>query len=198
VHGAAARLHVDRTTLEQEHVGTSIHIELLVRGAARASITGITSGGKPVTIAWDGGTPIDLRGPGARFVTPLALDADAGGVLVHLDGVVLQLDPGDWHLTGPVAVGRGGLAAPADRADFTAGPAARASFHGGAGLRLPPATRALEGPGAVTIDGTFTVRTAHTTATRAHVQAPATPYHLTLTWTLRGLTVDGTIAGSVT
>ena len=196
VDGTATALHLEPTGLDQERLGPTIHIDLLVRGDARASLSGVTVGGTTNTIAWPGGTPIDLTGTTATVVTPLPVDADSTGLLIHLDGGALRLAAGHWHLTGSVAVGAGGLGAARDAVDFVVPDAgASITFHGGAGLHLPPATRTLEGPGRVEADGTFTVRTDIRSRSTTTIHFGPGPYRVELSWIGGRVHLSATLEG---
>lgn len=197
VDGATTSLRLAPAGLDQEHLGPSIHIDLLVRGAANASLAGVTIDGNPATIAWPGGTPLDFTGPaGSTLPTPLAVDGDASGLLVHLDAGVLRLVPGRWHLTGSVAVGQRGLAKAMDGVDFTVlGTGASMAFRGGAGVRLAPMHRTLEGPGRIELDGAFTIRTANRTRSAPTFRFGPGPYRVELDWTAGQFHVAATVEG---
>jgi len=181
VDGTATTVHLAPAGLDQIALGSAIHIELLVRGAASASLPGVTVNGTQQTIAWPGGTPLDLHGPGATITTPLTVDVDGHGALVQLDTGVIQLEAGAWQLDGSVAVGRGGLGQPQDHVAFTVPTGGAAiSFRGGAGLRLPAADRTLEGPGRVEVHGHLTVHRAAGETSSASFRFGPGPYRIEL------------------
>jgi len=199
--GTAISAHLAPTTIDSAALPSypaPIHVELLVRGAASADLSGVTVDGHRASIAWPGGTPITITGIHATITTPVAVDLNGNGVLVHLDGAQLQLGHGDWRIDGPVAVGTSGLAAPRDAVRFEVPDAgAVMTFHGGAGVRLPAVRQVFEGPGALSLDGRFTARTSSAQRSVAHLRTSSSPYRITVEWRNGAIAVDGTVQGAV-
>lgn len=110
------------------------------------------------TAVWDGGRPFVLLGDGAIDLGPTDVTLDAAGVRWSLGGVRV-LAPGAYTLRTPVAVGRGGLARPQDRFDFTAGDDATIDAPGAAVTRPLDRPLRLEGPGTLVLEGELHVRT---------------------------------------
>lgn len=132
------------------------------RGEGGARIEGITVGGAPSTLVWDGGQPLDLRGSGSLAPGSLAVDVDGAALHWHLDGAARTLTAGRYETAATVAVGASGLATPRDGVAFEvpAGGAATIQTHGDVTATTPPADLHVEGPGTVDLAGTLVVRTA--------------------------------------
>jgi hypothetical protein len=166
--------------------GPSLPLPLTIavpqRGAGGAVISQAVIGKNRVSIVWDGGTPLVLRGPGALDVSPATVEVSAGGVRWFLDDHPATFTtPGRYAALAPVAVGTAGLATPRAGADFTADATTGLSTHGGAYTDQPLAPVTLNGPGVVRMEGRLRVRTKEGAAKRDTVAFPAGSYQLKLT-----------------
>jgi hypothetical protein len=152
------------------------------RGAGGAVVSQAVMGKNRVSIVWDGGTPLVLRGAGALDVSPATVEVSAGGVRWFLDGhPVTFTAPGRYAALAPVAVGTAGLATPRAGADFTADATTGLSTHGGAYTDQPLAPVTLDGPGVVRMEGRLRVRTKDGAADRPTAAFPAGSYRISLT-----------------
>jgi hypothetical protein len=140
--------------LEIEHGGATIEDALIE--------------GRRSTIVWDGGRPLRLRGSGAIDLGPTHVEMGVGALLWPIDGV-RALAPGTYRIDTPVAVGSGGLARPRDTVDFTADDSTTIDTTGGANVIRGLDALHLEGPGSITLDGSFTIETREGTVTRSHL-----------------------------
>jgi hypothetical protein len=166
------------------------------RGAGGAVVSNALVGGKRVSIVWDGGRPFALQKGPALDVAPAAVEVSADGVRWLLDGHALAFGPGDYSVLAPVAVGAKGLAAPRDRADFTADDTTAMATHGNASVLLPLHALTLQGPGAVRLEGRLRVRTPDGAVdTDVAAFAPG-PYQLTLTPGPGGIAVAALFQGA--
>lgn len=161
VRGHATALAADAETVDAIRVPFTV--EVPERGAGGATILGALVGGARDTVVWDGGRPLVVAPSGAAAgslePSPTHVELSEGGVRVGLDGANRSLAPGTYVLQTPVAVGAGGLATPRDRLTFTADTATSLATRGGAFVRLTARPVRLDGPGRVSADGTFTIRT---------------------------------------
>jgi len=124
-----------------------------------ATVANAVVGGKPSTIVWDGGRPLNITGAGTIDLAGAAVEVDGGGVRWFLDGAPRAFAPGTYRIATPVAVGTTGLARPRDNVEFTASATTAIATRGNARLQRPLAPMTLEGPGTVRLEGTLRVRT---------------------------------------
>jgi hypothetical protein len=136
--------------------------------ASRATIEGALVDGERSAIVWDGGRPFRLTGSGALDLGPTTVELGVGAVFWTIDGLRI-LEPGEYHVDTPVAVGSGGLARPRDSVDFTADENTTIETESGTTiLRGLPVH--LEGPGSFTADGTFSITTRAGTVEATHLE----------------------------
>ena len=126
---------------------------------AGATFEGALVDGEANAIVWDAGRPLELGGVGALQLGPIAVLADAGGVVLGLDGPAHGLTPGVYDIATPVAVGSEGLGTPVNSVSFEATADTSVVFSGGAIVTLPVQPFVLRGPGSVTLTGTLRVET---------------------------------------
>ena len=165
------------------------------RGAGGATISQALTGSKRVSIVWDGGTPLLLKGTGTIDVTPAAVEVSAGGVRWLLDGHATSFAPGTYTAAAPVAVGATGLARPQGSATFTADADTGLSTHGGAAVTLPLGPLALSGPGAVALQGRLRIRTPDGTTSAERAAFGSGPYELRIEPTPEGIRITGLLQG---
>lgn len=173
-------------------------------GGNGAVITGVTVGGDAVEISWDGGRSLVLDSPGEDG-TGIVLGSEVfeltgTAVRAHIGGLTSGLQPGQYTLVGPVAVGRpGDLAEPRDQVTFVATSAATVTGTGSAFVEITPGDAGLEilGPGSVSIGGLLTVTTATDADDTVAVDVGAGSYELLVTVDGGALRVDGRFAGPV-
>lgn len=207
VRGTVTALSADGAVLPAVRV--PIIVTTPERGfGSGATIEGVVVDGKQATIVWDAGTPLVLQpasgsadGTLALVLAPVHIDVSAASTVLLLDGPLHRFAPGTYRIDTPVAVGTGGLAAPADTVTFTADSHSTISFSGNATLSMPPAAMTLQGPGAVTITGSLDVQTAeaavHTTTVTFNPQGGGA-FDVTLTPTTGGYLIAATLQGPVT
>jgi hypothetical protein len=133
-------------------------ISVPTRGQGGASITGVQVGGRTVAISWYAGQPLPVAGSGTLNLSGAPVTINSSGITWSLDGAARQLTAGRFFLGAPVAVGGAGLAQSFDTVTLVAGPTASIETTGGATAHLPPAAVHLVGPGRLSLQGHFTVR----------------------------------------
>ena len=172
-------------------------ITIPVRGAGSADITGAQVGGQDVEIYWYGGQPLPVRGTGQLEINGAAVAIDASGTTWMLDGAARSLAPGTYFMASPVAYGTSGLANPVQTLSFSTGDQATMVTTGGAQIHQAPASLHLEGPGSVSLQGTFQMQT--DTGTRAVHTVDFGPgsYDIDLTPIAGGDTIKATLQGAI-
>jgi len=178
-----------------------VTIEAEARGTASARIAGVLVDGKTESVAWGGGTPLEIKslggGPGLLALGPASVEGGASGLTVHLDAVVGRLTPGSYQLTGPVAIGAEGLGQPAESVTFEATETTEIGFSGTSVLRLPPNPISLEGPGQVRILGDLELTGSSADRRASIVESSVAPFRFDLVWTSDHIEIDGTIEGKI-
>jgi hypothetical protein len=172
VHGSLTGLVAD----DANGPPLSIPLDLEHGGA---TIEGAIVDGKRTTIVWDGGRPLRLRGSGSIDLGPTHVELGVGALFWPIDGIRV-LSPGTYRIETPVAVGSGGLAHPEDAVSFTADGDTTIDTNGNATVVRGMAPLHLEGPGSVTLEGTFTVTTRDGSVTRHHLAFGPGPFILDL------------------
>lgn len=171
------------------------------RGRGELNIERVQFQGQPgATVAWDGGQPLPLSGTGALSLGPATLDANAGGLTWHLDGMPRFLAPGRYTAGSAVAVGVAGLAQPLDQATFDVAPGTQGVMVtvGDAQVHRPPGGVHLTGPGQVQLLGRFSLRTAAGARSAANLHFGPGPFDLTFQPVAGGFRVTGVLQGPVT
>lgn len=152
---------------------------------AAATFQGVLVDGVRSTISWDAGRPLTFAPSTPLRLRPAPINLTAGPASMTVafpDGAVHRLEPGEYELQTPVAVGSDGLATPMERVTFTATQDSTVSFTGGASATILPIAMSVRGPGQVGIEGTLLVRRPDDTVTQAtQVGLPAGSFELTLT-----------------
>lgn len=182
-------------------LATPVVISIPNRGQGELNIERVVFQGQTgATVAWDGGQPLPIGGTGAFDLGPATLDADAGGLTWHLDGMPRFLEPGHYTAGSSVAVGVAGLAQPLDGAAFDVAPGAQAVMVsvGDARIHLPPRAEHVSGPGEVQLLGALTVRTASGIRTVGNLHFGPGPFDLTLQPAAGGFRVTGVVEGPLT
>jgi hypothetical protein len=177
-------------------------ISVPTRGQGGASITGVQIAGRSVAISWYAGQPLPVSGSGTLNLAGAPVTVNSSGITWSLDGAARQLTPGRFFLGAPVAVGSAGLAQSFDTVNLVAGPTASIETTGGATAHLPPTTIHLVGPGRLTMQGHFTVRSTKGARTVSTVTLGAPPlnysYSIDLVPTADGFaTTDAILQGPV-
>jgi hypothetical protein len=178
-------------------LGTPFTLSVLERGAGNATIENALVGGRRSTISWGTGTPLPITGGGGLDLGPVAVEADAAGLIWRLDGAARTFLPGAYRAGAPVAVGSAGLAAPREAVDFEAGPDTVFSSHGGVVVRFDRRPLQLEGPGKVAVSGRLQVRTANGAKAATTVNFGPGPFTVTLTPTASGYKIESVLQGPV-
>lgn len=162
-------------------VGPPLRPPLQFPAGGRATIEDALVDGQRSTIVWDGGRPFVLDGSGGIDLGPVRVSVERdGSASWALSDGVRSILAGTYQLRTPVAVGRGGLASSRDQVTFTADDQTTIETKGVA-TGTPPSPLHLEGPGTLTLDGTFTMRTRDGTRTVTHLEFGPGPFVVDLT-----------------
>lgn len=137
--------------------GPAIALPLTVP-TGTAVIEGALVGEERATIVWDGGRPLRIDGTGGIDPGPTTIEVAGGTVTWPLDDGIRVLQPGEYAIDAPVAVGTSGLAGPRDGVAFAADEDTTLETVGWA-PSLPMGSLHLEGPGGLVLEGDLTVRT---------------------------------------
>jgi hypothetical protein len=194
VTGTATSVRADRAV--GEPIAPPFTLTVAVRGVGGASFTGIAVNGKPSEIRWQAGQPLPLRGPGPGLnLNEAALRAGPTSIVWSLDGAGREIEPGQYTLGAPVAVGAGGIATPMDSVTFTAASAdALLSTDGNAEVTVSPRPFHVEGnEGALELSGHLDLDT----RTVDHLTLTGGTYKLAFTPAAGGYNVDGVLEGNV-
>jgi hypothetical protein len=151
VGGTLARLEAD------DAVGPALSLPLTVE-TGRATVEGALVDGRRTTVVWDGGRPLVLTGTGAIDLGPTRVVVDGGTTTWPLDDGIRLLQPGEYRIDTPVAVGDEGLAEPLDGVAFSADDDTTIETTG-ITVSVPTTALHLEGPGTLTLEGDLVVRT---------------------------------------
>jgi hypothetical protein len=196
VSGTLTAVHIEGCATKP--LPLPVTIEAPVRGASNgADIKGIEVGGKPATIVWDAGRPLQLSGAGPLLLDPVTVELGPGGVVLAVGGTVVGFTEGEHRIDTPVAVGQSGLARPKDSVVFTATGQSTMALRGTS--RVTVTTRvACTGPGLVGLAGQLTVVTASGSREVAKVDMPKGAFELTIAPAQGGWRVDGLLQGKAT
>jgi len=167
-------------------------------GGTKAEFSGGTVGGKPATLSWDGGRPLPLNGQGSLdFNGPVNVAVTAAGASWSLDGSSRLLTPGTYTFGATVAVSlaTNALGQPKDgaRLDVAPGAAASVSTKGDVRIATGQAPLTLKGPGKLTLEGTFDVRTKSGTRQARRINFGTGAFQIDLQPQPGGFRVDGAI-----
>ncbi len=168
------------------------------RGRANLTIENAVVGGRPVAINWNSGTPLTVNGAGGLDLGAASVTVDGGGTTWNLDGGARTFLPGNYQLSGSVAVGASGFGTPRDAVDFEAQVRTLLSARGGTIVKLPPRQIELDGPGKVTLSGDLRVRTPQGAKRARQAELGEGPFQVTLVPAGNRLRVEAILQGPVT
>lgn len=204
VSGKVTAIHLEGAVLDPRDVPTPLTISS-DRGLGNgADVTGVTVGGKPSTIVWDGGRPFVLSaGPGLTL-DPVTVDLVGSSLSCALAPGVHALRPGAYRLDTPVAVGSSGVATSHDSVAFEAGADSRLSARGDAALVFgPEGEHTFTGPGLVHLEGELVIERPVGAQSATTLDLSSAPYELTFSptegggWTVSGR-VESRVVGDLT
>ena len=158
--------------------------------SGKATIEGVSVGGREAVIAWDGGRPLVLEGNGTVDLSPAELTVSIKEMRWRLETATIV---GSFRTTAPVAVGRQGLAEPRDGVAFEAPERATIAATGAVTLVHAPRPLEIEGPGAVELRGQLTLRTSEGERPAARLRSEEGPFELRLIPIAGGYRVEGVI-----
>jgi hypothetical protein len=196
VQGPLASLHADNAN--GRPLPTPITITIPNRGQGGANITGVTVAGQSMAISWYGGQPLPVSGGAGIDLAGAPVTVGAGGITWDLDGAPRAILPGHYFLGAPVAVGSRGLATPRDSISFDAGAKATITTSGHAVVHLPVAAVHIDGPGRVTLQGDFEVRTSAGSRRATRIEFGPGSYAIDVSPAPGGLVINATLQGPVT
>lgn len=198
VSGVLSAIHVEGCTVDP--LPLPVTIEAPERGASNgASIAGVNVGGKPATIEWDAGRPLQLSGAGPLELDPLTVELGPGGIGLRVGGTVVGFTPGEQRIDTPVAVGQSGLARPKDSVTFEATARSTMSLRGASTITVaPPKGLSCTGPGLVALAGELTVVTATGSSRATKIDLPKGAFELELVAGPAGYAVDAVLQGPTT
>ena len=199
VGGTVTGAHLEGAVLST--LPTPLSISTPQRGeGSGATVSGIQVNGKPSSVEWDAGRPLELSGKGGSLLlAPVVLDIGGGAARVTLDGQPHGFTPGTYTINTPVAVATGGLGQPADRVTFTATPDSRVVFRGNASTALPDGAVQVSGQGKVSLEGAPSVtHPDRSVSTGSSVTLDSGTYQITFTPDGNGgYAVQATLSGPV-
>ncbi len=200
VAGTLTSVHIEGAVLDPRTVPTPLTLTATPGFGNGAELTGVSVGGSPSVIVWNGGRPFVLAsGPGVTL-DPVIVDLRADGLRLSLGNGAHKLVPGAYQLNTPVAVG-GESTTPAERNSvaFTAGPNTLLEGQGDAALVFPHtgAPVHLTGPGLARLKGTITITQAGHHRSVKTVDLSAGPFDLIFTPIASGWAVEGTVQPGV-
>jgi hypothetical protein len=204
VEGVVTAVHLEGAVLQPRLVPTPLTL-VSERGFGNGGeLTGVLVGGEPSAVVWDGGRPFVLTSGPGLVLDPATVDLGPDGVRITLGGGVHALEPGDYRLDTPVAVGQAGVATPYDALDLTAGPAAQLEASGDTALLLgPDGPWRFVGPGLVHLEGELLVDRPEGVQPAATLDLRAGPFELELAplegggWSVTGR-IQSTVVGDLT
>ena len=158
VEGTVTALHLEGAVLQPRSVPSPVTL-VSERGFGNGGeVTGVTVGGDPSVVVWDGGRPFVLSSGPGLVLDPVVVDLVPEGLRLTLGGAVHALAEGEHRLETPVAVGQAGTATAYDAVTFTAGPDAQLEAAGDTALLLgPDGPHRFGGPGSVHLEGDLVV-----------------------------------------
>ncbi len=165
---------VTGTDVDAPDLAIPLTLTVVRGGGTKADFSGGMVGGIRVTISWDGGRPLPLRGQGAIDLNgPVNVELTGNGATWALDGRARLLTPGSYAFGATVAVSltEGGLAVPKDGARIDVAPGATASLQTRGDVRVatPAAPLQLKGPGQLVLEGALEVKTRGGTRSAAKI-----------------------------
>jgi len=194
VSGTLSALRLDGAVLQPRLLATPLTITANRGFGNGAELTGVSVGGQPSSIVWDGGRPFALSGAGGIIPDAMTVDLGSDGLRATLGGGAHRLQPGRYRLDTPVAVGTSGIATPRDSVVFDATAGSLLDARGDAGLLLgSDSSRHFLGPGRVDLHGTLDLTDADGARRAPSYLVDAAAYDLTLTpdgsggWLIDGL-----------
>jgi hypothetical protein len=199
VAGRVTEVHLEGAVLDPRTLETPLTISS-DRGLGNGGeVTGVEVNGKPSSIVWDGGRPFALTsGPGLRL-DPVTVDLVQGQLRCGLADGAHALEPGDYQLDTPVAVGGSGIATPRDSVAFTAGPRSLLRGEGDAALVMSKDdSHTFTGPGLVHLVGQLVITTETGDQSTTSLDLRQGPFELTFAPTEGGgWTVSGRVQSKV-
>ena len=180
-------------------IATPFTINYVARGAVNhAEVEGALIDGERKTIYWYAGQPLPVSGNGALDLGPAHVTADAHGVTWSLVGTS-GFTPGHYRFGSSVAVGSSGLSTPMDGGvSFDADNHTVLTATDGVIVHFDSPTLKVQGPGTLTMTGTFTLRTAAGTRTATTLTMGGGPFEVQLAPGPGGIAVTATLQGPVT
>jgi hypothetical protein len=136
-----------------------------------------------------------VSGTGTLDMGTASIEVTPGAIRWFLDGQPRVLTAGRYRLGATVAVGQRGLATPTEDATFDVDGRAAMVTRGGASIELRPADLALEGPGAVELQGRLRLRTATGTEEVGSARFGEGAYRVELSPTAGGYRIDALFQG---
>ena len=178
---------------------TPFSITAVERGAQRnATVEAAIVNGARETIYWYAGQPLPVSGSGALDVSPTHVDADAHGVTWQLGGAAHGFKPGHYKFGSSVAVGKSGLATPEDNGvSFDADDHTILTATNGVVIHEDSPALKVDGPGTLTMAGSFTLKTSSGTRTATTLTMATGPFEVTLAPAAGGIAVTATLQGAV-
>ena len=202
VSGTVTAVHLEGAVLDPRTLPVPLTVSSERGFGNGGDVTGITVGGQPSTLVWDGGRPFVLSAGAGLVVEPTVVDLVADGLRLALGGGAHALEPGAYQLDTPVAVGQAGIATPRDSVAFEAGPDARFEARGDAAVLLDGGTaRRFLGPGSIRLEGALQVTGPDGPAEAATFEVARAAFELTFTpvegggWRVEGLVDEGGVTG---
>ncbi len=198
VTGTITALHVEGARLEP--LALPLTIDAPERGSGNgAEVRGILVDGKPATVVWDAGRPLQLKSGAALVLDPVTIDLAPTGLVLSLGGAVHGFAPGTYRIDTPVALGQSGLARPRDTVTFDADERSTMEVKGSPAILLPRVIALiLRGPGRVTLTGDLRAITADGNRAVHAIELPSGPFEIELTPGPAGYTVEALLEGATT
>lgn len=180
-------------------IPTPFTINAVERGAVRnATVEGALINGNRETIYWYAGQPLPVSGGPGLDLGPAHVDVDGHGVTWSLTGTS-GFKPGRYHFGSSVAVGSQGLATPSDSgATFDADDHTVLTATDGVVVHFDSPALKVDGPGALKMTGSFTLKTESGTRTATTLTMAAGAFHVELAPGAGGIAVTATLQGPVT
>jgi hypothetical protein len=204
VEGEVTALHLEGAVLQPRLVPTPLTL-VSGRGFGNGGeLTGVLVDGAASAVVWDGGRPFVLSGGPGLVLDPLTVDLTPEGLRATLGGGVHALEPGDYRLDTPVAVGQAGVATPYDALDLVATPDAQLEASGDTALLLAPdGIWRFAGPGLVHLEGSLILTRPEGAQQAVSLDLTEGPFELELAplegggWSVTGR-IQSTVVGDLT
>ncbi|MDQ4068166.1 MAG: hypothetical protein M3203_01605 [Actinomycetota bacterium] len=159
VRGTIDRLTVEGAQGPPTVIAAPFTLTALERGVGKATIENALVSGRRTTIAWSGGTPLPISGPGGSIdLGGSKLEVDVTGTTWTVDGSARPLKPGTYRAGAPVAVGTTGVGTPRESVEFTADARTTINAGGGVVVKVSLAPIEVNGPGKASASGQLQIR----------------------------------------